>query len=160
GQLSLHPQSVQPRDLLEHTLLLYASQAEQKKINLGLQLPPADLPAVTMDLDRMVQVLGNLISNAIRHTPAGGAIQLAAQPDPRGVQIAVTDSGAGINPEDLPHVFDRFYRGNKARSDSGESGLGLAIARSIVAAHGGQIAVASTLGQGTTFTITLPPQNQ
>ncbi|MCA9988277.1 MAG: HAMP domain-containing protein, partial [Anaerolineales bacterium] len=140
GQLSLHPQSVQPRDLLEHTLLLYAPQAEQKKINLGLQLPPADLPAVTMDLDRMVQVLGNLISNAIRHTPAGGAIQLAAQPDPRGVQIAVTDSGAGINPEDLPHVFDRFYRGNKARSDSGESGLGLAIARSIVAAHGGQIA--------------------
>lgn len=156
GQLSLHPFEIAPRDLLEHSLLLYAPQAEQQQVDLRLDLPANALPLVTVDLDRMVQVLGNLISNALRHTPAGGHIRLAATGQNQQVDLLVQDSGVGIAPEELPHVFDRFYRGDKARSESGESGLGLAIARSIVVAHNGRISATSTLGQGTTFIITLP----
>lgn len=155
GQLSLYPFEVAPRDLLEHTFLVYAPQAEQQQVTLQLNLPP-DLPNITVDLDRMVQVLGNLVSNALRHTPGGGEIWLAAKSQNRQLLLQVQDTGAGIPPEDLPHIFDRFYRGDKARSDSGESGLGLAIARSIVEAHNGRITATSTPGQGTTFTISLP----
>lgn len=154
GQLSLHPQPVAPRDLLEHTVLIYAQQAEKQQVALDLQVPEK-LPQIKVDLDRLVQVLGNLISNALRHTPAGGHIRLAAE-NGQQLVLRVQDSGAGIAPDDLPHVFDRFYRGDKSRSPNGESGLGLAIARSIVEAHNGRITVTSTPGQGTTFTITLP----
>ena len=159
GQLSLHPQAVAPRDLLEHTVLIYAPQAERQHITLHLDIAD-DLPHIFVDLDRMVQVLGNLISNALRHTAAGGEIRLAAESQNQHLLLQVHDSGAGIAPEDLPHVFDRFYRGDKARSESGESGLGLAISRSIVEAHNGRISATSTPGQGTTFTITLPVHNQ
>ena len=155
GQLSLHPMAVAPRDLLEHTVLIYAQQAEKQQVALELEIPE-QLPQIKVDLDRLVQVLGNLISNALRHTPAGGHIRLTAENSQQQLVLRVTDSGAGIDPEDLPHVFDRFYRGDKSRSVNGESGLGLAIARSIVEAHNGRIIVTSTVGQGTTFTITLP----
>ncbi|MEZ4592261.1 MAG: sensor histidine kinase [Chloroflexota bacterium] len=118
---------------------------------------PEKLPQIKVDLDRLVQVLGNLISNALRRTPAGGHIRLAAEDGPhQRLVLRVQDSGASIAPEDLPHVFDRFYRGDKSRSQNGESGLGLAIARSIVEAHNGRITVTSPPHQGTTFTITLP----
>jgi len=101
--------------------------------------------------------LGNLISNALRHTPAGGQIRLTAQREGRSVRLTVQDTGAGIPADELPHVFDRFYRGNEARvGEGGESGLGLTIARSIVEFHGGTISAQSTLGQGTAFTIVLP----
>jgi two-component system sensor histidine kinase BaeS len=159
GQLSLHRVEVALRDLLEHSILVYTPQAEQKGVTLQLDLPPA-LPKITVDLDRMAQVLDNLISNALRHTPAGGEIRLAARRQNHHLLLLVQDTGAGIAPEDLPHVFDRFYRGDKARSDSGESGLGLAIARSIVEAHNGRIDATSVLGQGTTFTISLPLNTQ
>ncbi len=155
GQLSLHPQAVAPRDLLEHTVLIYAQQAEKQHVDLTLEIPEK-LPQIKVDLDRLVQVLGNLISNALRHTPAGGKIGLTAQTEPGQLVLQVSDTGQGIAPEDLPHVFDRFYRGDKSRSQSGASGLGLAIARSIVEAHNGRISASSTVGQGTTFTITLP----
>jgi signal transduction histidine kinase len=154
GQLSLHPQSVAPRDLLEHSLLVYAPQAEQQQVTLHLDLPD-NLPRIQVDPDRIVQVLGNLISNALRHTPNGGEIRLTAKGQNQHLVLQVQDTGAGIAPEDLPHVFDRFYRGDKSRSQNGESGLGLAIARSIVEAHNGRIAASSTPGQGTTFSITL-----
>ena len=159
GQLSLHPQNLAPRDLLEHTVLIYAAQAERQHIRLELDIPD-ELPEIHVDLDRIVQVLGNLISNALRHTPEGGEIRLAAEAQQAQLIMRVQDSGVGIAPEDLPHVFDRFYRGDKARSDSGDSGLGLAIARSIVEAHNGRIAATSIPNQGTTFTITLPIKNQ
>ncbi|MBK7896663.1 MAG: HAMP domain-containing protein [Anaerolineaceae bacterium] len=155
GQLSLHPQPVAPRDLLEHTALIYAQQAEKQQVTLKLEIPEG-LPQIKVDLDRLVQVLGNLISNALRHTPAGGHLRLAAQSSQQQLILQVQDTGAGIAPEDLPHVFDRFYRGDKSRSQNGESGLGLAIARSIVQAHNGRITATSTPGQGTTFTISLP----
>lgn len=155
GQLSLHPQSVAPRDLLEHSVLVYAPQAEQQQVTLHLNLPD-NLPRIQVDPDRIVQVLGNLISNALRHTPNGGEIRLAAKSENQHLVLQVQDTGAGIAPEDLPHVFDRFYRGDKSRSQNGESGLGLAIARSIVEAHHGRISASSPPGQGTTFSITLP----
>ena len=159
GQLSLHPFAVAPQDLLEHAALVFAPQAEQKGVALQLDIPP-DLPAISVDLDRIVQVLGNLVSNALRHTPAGGVIRLAAQGENEHLLLQIQDTGAGIAPEDWPHVFDRFYRGDKARSEGGESGLGLAIARSIVEAHNGRIRATSILGQGTTFTISLPAKTQ
>jgi signal transduction histidine kinase len=118
---------------------------------------PAHLPVVQVDPERMAQVLGNLVSNALRYTPRGGQIRLAAAADQAGVRLQVQDTGAGIAPEDLPNVFERFYRGDKARQNIGASGLGLAIAKSIVEVHGGAISAASIPGQGATFTVTLPP---
>lgn len=156
GELPLMRQPLAPQALLEHVALAYAARAENQNISLQVQTSP-DLPSVNVDRDRMAQVLGNLISNALRYTPAGGQINLAAQTSAGKVLLSVQDTGVGIAVEDLPHVFDRFYRGDKSRSrQEGESGLGLAIARSLVEMHGGTITVASTPGQGATFTITLP----
>jgi two-component system sensor histidine kinase BaeS len=108
-------------------------------------------------MDRMAQVLNNLVANALRHTLEGEVVLGAAAHNGQ-VNLSVADSGTGIAPDDLPYVFDRFYRGDKARqrTDSSSSGLGLAIAKAVVEAHGGAIAVDSTLGRGTTFTLTFP----
>jgi two-component system sensor histidine kinase BaeS len=110
------------------------------------------------DYARLEQVLGNLLANAIRHTPAGGAVTLQRSQGPLGVRLMVVDTGEGIAAEDVPYVFDRFWRGDRARThgEGTGSGLGLAIARQLIHAHGGAIDVSSTLGQGTTFTIDLP----
>ena len=106
-----------------------------------------------IDPTRIREVLGNLISNALRYTPAGGEVCVRAdQPEPKYVRVAVVDNGRGIAPEDLPHVFDRFYK----TSDSHGSGLGLPIARSLVAAHRGEISVESEPGKGTTISFRLP----
>lgn len=116
-----------------------------------------DLPLVEVDVERIAQVLGNLVSNALRYTPSGGEIRLSAQREDGGVSLQVTDTGMGIAVEDLPYLFERSFRRDKARQQpSGESGLGLAIAKSLVEAHGGTISVESALGTGTTFRIHLP----
>jgi two-component system, OmpR family, sensor histidine kinase BaeS len=156
GELPLTRRAVDPAALLERTGLAYIVQAEQQGIALRVETPPA-LPSILVDTDRMTQVLNNLVSNALRYTTEG-EIVLAAQADGRQVDLQVRDTGSGIAQEDLPFVFDRFYRADKARQrgDSATSGLGLAIARAMVEAHGGTIAVASAPGAGTTFTITLP----
>jgi two-component system sensor histidine kinase BaeS len=104
----------------------------------------------------MAQVLGNLVGNALRYTPPNGKITLGARLIGQTVILQIRDTGSGIAAADLPHVFERFYRADPARQQSGASGLGLAIAKGIVEAHGGVISVESMLGQGTTFTITLP----
>jgi two-component system, OmpR family, sensor histidine kinase BaeS len=109
-----------------------------------------------VDEERMAQVFDNLILNAFRYTPAGGEILLSAEQAGGMLQFKVRDNGSGIAAEDLPNIFERFYRGDKARQQNGESGLGLAIAKSIVEAHGGTIAVESLPRQGTQFTICLP----
>lgn len=158
GELTLNLRPVDPRALLERCVLAHMAQAQAAAISLELEAA-TDLPEVSADPDRIAQVLNNLTINALRHTPAGGSIHFSAEQVPGVQQVAmrVRDTGTGISPEDLPHVFDRFYRGDKARqSDEGETGLGLAIARSIIESHGGSIGVESTLGQGTTFTLTLP----
>jgi signal transduction histidine kinase len=155
GELSLNLQPVNPRSLLERLASRHAMAAQQKEVTVRLEVEP-DLPAVRMDAERMTQVFDNLITNAFRYTPQGGEIVLRARVVGKSLQMQVSDNGTGIAPEDLPHIFDRFYRGDKSRHQNGESGLGLAIAKSIVEAHGGSIMVDSAPGKGTTMTIVLP----
>jgi len=156
GELSLNCLPVSPLALLEQAAMAYRHQAEMQQIGLCVQAG-TDLPEIDADPDRMMQVLGNLISNALRYTPKGGQITLSARRQADAVCLAVQDTGAGIAPEVLSHVFKRFYRCDASRQQQGgESGLGLAIARSIVEAHGGMIDVQSEQGVGTTFTVLLP----
>ena len=156
GELRLHPRAVNPKALLERAAITHFQQAEEQSIQLELNAS-SDLPAVTVDVERIAQVLNNLVSNALRHTPAQGKISLNAGPDKNGVLFEVSDSGEGIASEDLPNVFERFYRGDDSRHRAkGQSGLGLAIAKSIIGAHKGKISVRSQVGQGTTFAVWLP----
>ena len=156
GELVLTRRSVDPRALLERTALSYMMQAEEH--GLALRVEAAEgLPSVNVDTDRLAQVLKNLVANALRHTQEG-EIVLSAVAEGGRVRLCVGDTGSGISAEDLPLVFERLYRGDAARQRTAEnsSGLGLAIAKAIVEAHGGAIAVASTAGHGTVFTIDLP----
>ncbi|MCO6450085.1 MAG: HAMP domain-containing histidine kinase [Caldilineales bacterium] len=156
GELSLDRQPTPPLLMLERTAAAHAAEAESKQIRIRVQAAD-DVPSVDVDPERMAQVLGNLVSNALRYTPADGEISLSADSAADEVHLQVRDTGQGITPEALPNIFERFYRGNAARNiQEGESGLGLAIAKSLVEAHGGRIWVESKLGVGTTFTIALP----
>lgn len=157
GELSLNRRVVDPRALLERTGLLYVVAAEQQGIQLRVEAAET-LPSILVDTDRLTQVLNNLVSNALRHTPKG-KIVLGAQASAGQVYLSIRDTGSGIAAADMPFVFDRFYRGDKSRQrreDGDSSGLGLAIAKAIVEAHGGTIQVESTVGKGTTFTLALP----
>jgi signal transduction histidine kinase len=156
GELRIERQPIAPRHLLERAQAAHQAAATAAGLNIAIQTE-AGLPPVHVDPERIMQVLNNLITNAIRFTPAGGRITLAATADADRVYLQVRDTGVGIPAADLPYVFERFYRGDKARNTAtGESGLGLAIARSLVEAHGGAITVHSEEGKGTTFTIALP----
>jgi signal transduction histidine kinase len=164
GRLTLNRVPIAPGTLLERLKATYQHAADQASVGLTLDAAP-DLPVIRVDVDRMMQVLGNLMSNALRYTAAGGQIRLqarrgrteASDGEPKRVEITVADTGSGIPADALPHIFDRFYRVDEARAQQAdESGLGLAIVRSIVEAHGGRIDVASEVGVGTTFTISLP----
>jgi signal transduction histidine kinase len=156
GELPLQRNVTPPRELLERAAAAHRVKAEQKGVNLTVAAP-SDLPRVEVDPERMQQVLGNLVSNALRYTPAGGEIVLRGEVVDGHVTLRVQDSGSGIESGDLPFIFERFYRGDRARnSNTGESGLGLPIAKSLVEMHKGVITVASQVGQGTTFTIFLP----
>jgi two-component system sensor histidine kinase BaeS len=155
GELSLMKLPTAPQSILEQALTRHARTAHELGIGLAVEAGAETLPAVAVDAERMAQVLDNLIKNAFRFTPAGGEVSLSARAADKKVKLLVRDTGSGIAAEDLPHVFDRFYRGDKSRQQNGESGLGLAISKSIVEAHGGAISVASAAGEGSTFTITL-----
>jgi signal transduction histidine kinase len=156
GELKLNRQPVSPQELLQQAQAAFQHQAEQKGVTLTLNLAP-NLPMLNVDEVRLTQVLGNLISNALRYTPNGGRVTLGASREANGVALTVADTGQGIAPADLPFVFNRFYRADKSRAEeSGESGLGLAIVKALIDAHGGAIEVESALGNGTTFTIHLP----
>jgi signal transduction histidine kinase len=131
-------------------------QAREKEVTLKFEVA-ADLPQVQADEQRIAQVLFNLISNALRHTPVGGTITISAELREDRILVSVRDTGAGISPEDLPQVFERFYRADRSRARAtGGSGLGLTIAKQIVEAHGGQIWAQSWLGAGSTFAFSLP----
>ncbi len=153
GELTLERQLIAPEALLQRAMQPFEAQARQKQITLSLRPAAAALPEISVDADRMTQVLFNLLGNALRHTPPGGQIECWAEAEAGHVLLHVRDSGEGISPQDLPLIFDRFYRADPARPQSGETGLGLTIARSLVEAHGGTIRAASTPGQGAIFTI-------
>jgi two-component system sensor histidine kinase BaeS len=156
GELPLALQPAAPKLLLEQVRMSYASQAARHHITLSADAPD-DLPDIYVDPDRLAQVLGNLVNNALRYTPAKGEVILSATRHGSQVELRVRDTGAGISQENLRHIFDRFYRGDEARfSETGESGLGLAIAKSIVEAHRGTVAVESVEGKGSTFILRLP----
>jgi signal transduction histidine kinase len=155
GELTLNREPVAPLALLERMAKSYDHLAAKKKISLEVQGEPG-LPEIRLDPDRMAQVFGNLITNSLRYTPEGGEIVLAAGQEANMLVFRVRDNGQGIPAESLPHIFDRFYRADPARAQWNESGLGLAIARSIVEAHGGSISAESQVGQGTTVKILFP----
>jgi two-component system OmpR family sensor kinase/two-component system sensor histidine kinase BaeS len=165
GQLPLVLEPVDVAELLNDVGTSFGGQAEAAGIDLQVQTSGASsVMTIIADVGRLDQVVSNLMINALRHTPPGGTIRLLAEPvlseaeGCGGVRIIVSDTGEGIPAEDLPYVFDRFWRGDRSRSraSGAGSGLGLAIARQLVQAHWGRIGVESEPGQGTTFTIELP----
>jgi signal transduction histidine kinase len=155
GKLTLNVQSADLRPLLATTVDNFGIAAETKAVQLSLDVPHP-LPWVKADIDRIRQVLFNLLGNALRYTPEGGRITVSALATAGGVQVAVADNGEGIAPGDLPHVFDRFYRGDNTAHIEGNTGLGLAISKAWVAAMGGAVGAESTLGRGSRFWFTLP----
>jgi signal transduction histidine kinase len=155
GQLKLDSTLTDLAALVARLVERFRPQAEARRVTLHFEIPP-DLPDVVLDPMRIEQVLGNLLSNALRYTPPGGEISLGLKVAPPHVLLTVRDTGPGIPPEALPFVFERFYRVDRSRSrDEGGSGLGLAIARQIVEAHGGTLSAANHPQGGAIFTIRL-----
>ncbi len=156
GGLPLNREDASLADLISDTLESFSELAARQGVTISGHAQPSVDP-VRMDTMHIGRVLNNLIGNALRHTPTGGEINVTARRTGQGVEVSVRDTGEGIRPEDLPKIFDSFYRGEKSRSRlTGGSGLGLAISRAIVRAHGGTISVESQPGRGSTFTFTLP----
>jgi len=156
GELSVEFQPVNVNNLMSDVHARYLTLFNQKRITFNLELAPGILKA-TLDPNRFVQVLNNILDNALHHTPANGTVELKTQAAENKMQLSIKNSGEGVTPEEAKHLFDRFYRVDEARNrDDGGSGLGLAIARSIVEMHKGQIWAESEKGRGLTVFIQLP----
>jgi signal transduction histidine kinase len=154
AQLDLAPLDVYV--LVDETLAVIQPECDAADITVRNEIAPTT-PPVLADSDRITQVLLNLLDNARRHTPSGGTIAVGAKPQGNRLVVWVHDTGVGIDPADLPHIFERFYRADRARTGSaGSSGLGLSIVKAIITAHGGNIWAESTLGKGTCILFTLP----
>jgi two-component system sensor histidine kinase BaeS len=151
GVLRLHRERVDPAALAQDAVAAFRARANSAGVSLDCRTA-AGVPELEVDPVRVGEVMANLLANAIRHTPRGGSVTVTVDPVPAGVAFTVADTGPGIDPRDLPHVFDRFVKS----ADSGGAGLGLAIARSLVQAHGGRITAESTPGRGTTMRFVLP----
>jgi signal transduction histidine kinase len=157
-QLRLNVQLVDVTHVLGSVVSAFGPTADEAQVHLELHVAP-NLPRALLDPMRLTEVLDNLLGNALRHTPPGGTISLCAEVSGEDLVLTVKDTGEGISAEHLPHVFDRFYRTDRARSRAtGGTGLGLAIVRAIVEMHGGQITATSdgVPGHGTTFTVRFP----
>ncbi|NDJ76513.1 MAG: HAMP domain-containing protein [Chloroflexi bacterium] len=153
GRLSLEKEAVE----LDTLVLEVYNQAHMLSKGVEVQLGSIDRAHVMGDADRLKQLLLNLVSNGLKYTPEGGTVILNMQRDHHWVYVQISDTGIGIPEDDLPHIFDRFYRVDKARSRAqGGTGLGLSIARWVADAHGGQLTVNSQVGVGSTFTVILP----
>jgi signal transduction histidine kinase len=157
GQIPLRPRPIDPAEIVRVAVDRLAGQFADKGLTLKVELPPS-LPRVLADPERSVQVLSNLLSNALRYTPAPGSAQVTARTVDQEVELRVADTGVGIPAEHLPHLFERFYRVDKSRSRAlGGSGIGLTIARALAEAMGGRLRAESPgPDQGATFTFTLP----
>jgi signal transduction histidine kinase len=159
GVLRLELEETSLRDLVSDTLSSFGAEAERRGIRLVGEVSP-EVDPVLASPSKLQRVLYNLVSNALRHTPADGTVFLRAEPEEDTVRVQVADTGEGIAPEDLPRVFERSFRGERSRSspeagDDSGAGLGLAIARGLIEAHGGIIGVESQVGRGTRFVFTL-----
>lgn len=153
GSLPLE-RRVQPiKPVIDEVVALHGARADERSIDLATMVEP-DLPGVAIDRHRLLQVLSNLVDNALKFTPEGGRIRIAARRGDGVVEVSVTDTGSGIPPAALPHVFDRFWQVAETRKAG--AGLGLSIAKGIVVAHGGSLGVESELGRGARFTFTIP----
>jgi signal transduction histidine kinase len=160
GQLTLVRTATSLREVVEQAVGILRPQAGAKDVSLSVEIPDV-LPDVDIDRERIGQVLRNLLSNALSHTPGGGEIRVSAVQEDDFVQVSVCDTGEGIAPEHLAHVFDRFYRADRSRArHTGGYGLGLAIVKQLVLAHGGTIAVESEPGSGSTFTFSVPIEHK
>jgi signal transduction histidine kinase len=156
GQLRLDRHPVALADVVDRAVEAVRPRAAAKGVELQVDLPE-DLPLVDVDPRRIGQVLRNLLDNGLTHTGPGGEIGIAARASGQWVEVSVRDTGTGIAAEDLPYVFDRFYRADRSRSRAtGGAGLGLAIVKQLVEAHGGRVEVESEVGRGTEFTFTVP----
>ena len=154
GKAELKIEPVNLNQLVEEVIAQLSPQAERQKLSISKELA-ADLPSVPADKDRVRQVIANLVHNAIKFTRPGGRITITTRTLEESVTVDIADTGIGIPKEDLPHVFERFYKGDKARAGEG-TGMGLAIAKHVVEAHGGNIWVQSEEGKGSTFSFSLP----
>ncbi len=154
GQLPLHPSTFLIADLVNDLISSFSPQAVSLGIDLRVEIS-APSKTISADYDRLDQVLSNLIANAMHHTPRGGSILLKTETTLSGVRVAVQDTGEGISAQDIPFIFDRFWRGSKSRTERTNSGLGLAIAKQLIHAHHGTIEVQSELNVGTKFIIEL-----
>jgi signal transduction histidine kinase len=153
----LEPRAIRLDDLMGELERAFHVLAVQRDIEFSVQRRAGLPDEVFWDLDRMNEVLGNLLSNAFKFTPHGGVVELTLQPAGAGVAMIVHDTGAGIPPEQLPRIFDKFYQAdNQGAARAAGTGLGLAIAKRIVDAHSGTISCVSTVGVGTTITIEMP----
>lgn len=153
GVMQLHRQPIDVISFLAGVVDLYQYVAEEKGVEVSVS-GPGDLMMIA-DIDRMRQVVGNLLDNSLKHTPAGGRIELTCDRQAENMVISVRDTGAGIPPHDLPRIFDRLYRGDHSRSQRG-LGLGLSLVKAVIQAHAGTIEVQSASGQGSTFILRLP----
>jgi len=154
GMLDLNFDEQDLRRLVQHVTASFRPQAQNQGTSLHEEMPP-DPAYVALDHARMEQVLTNLVSNALKFTPREGSVTVGLRPGPEQVEVWVQDTGPGIPLEELPHIFERFYRGGQGQTRGG-SGLGLAIVKGIVEAHGGEVRVESQPGHGACFTIALP----
>jgi two-component system phosphate regulon sensor histidine kinase PhoR len=154
GKAELKLEPVNINDLAEEVTAQLKPQAERQRLSLVKELA-SELPQVPADRARVRQVIVNLLHNAIKFTDPGGRITVGTRGEGDSVTVAIADTGRGISGEDLPHVFERFYKGDKVRTGEG-TGMGLAIAKHIVEAHGGNIRVESQEGRGSTFSFNLP----
>jgi signal transduction histidine kinase len=153
--LPIEASSVNLAELIEDSvrgIRPYALQQSRVSVNAMVE---SDLPHVIGDETRINQIVNNLVHNAVRHTPAGGLVVVSAEPVAKAIRVTVRDTGVGIPPENLPHIFERFYRGESTR-DAGGTGLGLSIVKQLVEAQGGQVFAASTPGEGTAISFDLP----
>jgi signal transduction histidine kinase len=155
-QVFLSREPIQLAELAQDVVLKLAPQAERTGVSLSVD-PARELPLVSCDVGLIERVLTNLIENALHSTPHGGTVRVVLTEHGGAIQVAVADTGKGIEPQDLPHIFERFYRADKSRDRSqGGAGLGLAIARQVVELHGSVLEVASRPGEGARFSFALP----
>ncbi len=154
GMAELSKEAVDVSEIVNNAYELFLPTAEDKGLHLAVDIPPEPL-IIPGDISRLQRIIANLLDNAIKYTPAGGKVIISAEGTQTQVVVSIIDSGVGIDEQDLPRIFDRFYRGDQSRSTFG-NGLGLSLVRALVQAHRGEINVKSSPGEGSTFTVLLP----